>query len=230
MEEIMKISSIVILFAITLIHVFTVKSKDQSDPEHWMRLTANITKPLLLPAICLFYLVFAQSYKSLLLFALVFGWLGDIALMFESRSSNNTAFMSGLILFLIGHIFYCILFFQQSSPLLQNNILFIVLYLPYLVYCLVLFSYLLSDQTPGVVKVGVIIYSIVLTLMSFAGLTLLIYSPTLNSIFIFLGSLLFISSDSVLALKGIKGEKHLPEQYVLGSYVMAQLFIVIGNI
>lgn len=226
----MKILSIVILFAIAVIHIFTVKSQDQSNPKKWMFVVSKITKPMLLPALVLFYLAFAENYNPLLLCALFAGWVGDIALMGDPKSKNNIPFLTGLIFFLMGHVFYCILFFQQSIYLFQNNILFVVLYLPYLLLCLVLFSYLFSDQTPNVLKIGAIGYSLVLTLMSFAALSLLIYQPALTTVVIFLGSLFFISSDSVLALKNIGGKENLPEQYVLGSYVIAQLLIVLGNI
>lgn len=66
--------------------------------------------------------------------------------------------------------------------------------------------------------------------MSFAGLTVMIKSPGFAASVLFIGTLFFISSDSVLALKEIGKRKQLPEQYIFGSYIVSQLFIVLGSI
>ena len=136
--------------------------------------------------------------------------------------------MVGLLFFLVGHILYSILFFRGSNHLLQNYILIVLLYLPYLFLCLNLYPHVFTAGMGSVLKIGAVVYSLGLTLMSFASLSQLISSPRTGTLLVFVGSLFFVSSDSILALKNIGQKRYIQEISIMGTYIAAQLLIVMG--
>ncbi|HNL66268.1 MAG TPA: lysoplasmalogenase family protein, partial [Ferruginibacter sp.] len=71
-------------------------------------------KPLLMPALLLLmhYSPTAPG-KGLLMTGLVFAWLGDVLLMFESR--HALFFIFGLVSFLTTHVFYILYFLLIRS-------------------------------------------------------------------------------------------------------------------
>ncbi|MBT8340175.1 MAG: lysoplasmalogenase [Desulfatitalea sp.] len=221
---------IICFSTVALLQVFSVNYQDSEDPKRWKRRVAKITKPALMPALLWLYLSFASLPSSYIIAALCAGWLGDIALMIQpNKKMASTMFMVGLLFFLMGHIFYGICFFSQSATLFNKIPLFALMYLPYLIYCLVLYTYLFAPGVQPTLRIGAILYSIALTTMSFSGLTLLVFSPSTATAILFIGTLIFISSDSVLALKDIGQKKQLPDRYIIGSYIIAQMFIVMGT-
>ena len=82
------------------------------------------SKPFILISLWVWYLNEKSTLKKseLVIFALFFGWLGDILLM----NSGSLFFMMGLVSFLIAHIFLTIKFLK-IQPLKSNSInLFII--------------------------------------------------------------------------------------------------------
>ena len=103
-----------------------------------------IAKPFLLPCLVYWYINETNgamdSNCRLMVAGLLFCWLGDVLLMFES--SQPLFFIFGLVSFLIGHIFY-ILYFRKitSEPnkMAKQNLLIL---LPVIVYVFVLLNIL----------------------------------------------------------------------------------------
>ena len=97
---------IILYFAVLGADLFAVYNVNES--------LRYITKPLLMPFLTAFFIFqtknLASSLKKWIILALVFSWLGDVLLMFESANSNF--FIFGLTAFLIAHIFY-ILFYES---------------------------------------------------------------------------------------------------------------------
>jgi uncharacterized membrane protein YhhN len=228
-----EIAAIALFFLVSLLNVYS--SSGSKDSKSWLLFSRAITKILLVPVLFINYLVFAEQYDLLLVGALFFGWLGDISLEIpihnkDNQGAQNIFFMIGLLFFLAGHILYSILFYRGSNHLIESNILIILLYLPYLYYCLNLYPSIFPTGTNVALKTGAVIYSLGLTLMSFAALTQLISSPRTGTLLIFIGSLFFVSSDMILSLKDIGQKKDIQESMIMGTYIAAQLLIVMGNI
>src|SRR5262245_25420199 len=71
-----------------------------------------LSKPLIVISIAAYFYSQTRNARSPLrkwiLLALLFSWIGDVALMFQGRDPNF--FLAGLSSFLIAHIFYIIFF------------------------------------------------------------------------------------------------------------------------
>ena len=78
------------------------------------------SKPMLMPALCGYFLINAglRGSGKWIALALLFSWFGDVFLIFESR--NSAFFLFGLSAFLVAHIFY-ILFFSPRTYAGENK-------------------------------------------------------------------------------------------------------------
>ncbi len=194
-----------------------------------------ILKPLIMPCLAVL-LIYPKSTESmsenskfikLILFGFLFSWLGDIALMFDKINSNF--FLVGLGSFLIAHICY-ILAFYYSSKISASPTLFKekpYLFLPLLAYGGGLFYFLLPNLQDFTIPV--LIYTLVISLMACFALNRKNRVNTDSFKLIFYGSLLFVLSDSLIALNKFL----LPVPYsgfgVMLTYMLAQYLIMRGS-
>jgi uncharacterized membrane protein YhhN len=184
------------------------------------------TKPLLLLLLLLY--VTTQSFslvkgKWLLLAALFFSWMGDLFLLFDSSQPNF--FIFGLLSFLTAHLFYIIIFLQLKKSLHPNRKWSPIIILLLLLYTVSLFA--LLYPTLGDLKIPVIIYAGVLTSM------LLVAAHSFNwqtntGKWVIAGALLFVASDSLLAINKFYQPFNAAGLAIMATYGLAQLFIVIG--
>ncbi|MBX2962021.1 MAG: lysoplasmalogenase [Cyclobacteriaceae bacterium] len=191
----------------------------------------TFTKPALL-LLLLGYYFFASRSKMvalslLLMAALVFSWVGDVLLM----KPGELFFMLGLVSFLIAHVFYIFVFKQfrndDATSSLQGlqRIRFafpIVLYGTGLV--VVLYPAL------GELAVPVLIYASVLTLMVLNALFRFGRTSSASFAYVFGGAILFMISDSLLAVNKFLEPIKLAGFWIMLTYSGAQLLIVTGLI
>ncbi|HLK28854.1 MAG TPA: lysoplasmalogenase [Puia sp.] len=185
------------------------------------------TKPLLI--ILLFaYCIAAIKKKDklffLLLTALFFSFLGDIFLMFEKQASYW--FMVGLIGFLLAHIFYIILFLQikkQNQPKKKLNFLIALLTIAYTT-----FLFLLLKPSLGSLEIPVLVYAIVLSCMFLASFHAFDFSGQQFGRLCIIGALLFVASDSLLAINKFYQSFAGSGILVMLTYALAQLLIVLS--
>lgn len=184
-----------------------------------------ITKPLLMPFI-IFYYSFTVGFFSiylLLIIALLFGWLGDIFLMIEREEKW---FMLGLGSFLIGHIFYIILYALNIGNLFSFPLWGISLFIPQL--GIVLLFYIGIKGKMGDLAVPTSIYIITIFIMSVFALLLLAGLELTPFLFVYLGALLFMVSDGIIALNKFDSPIKKERVYVMMTYGLAQFFIATG--
>lgn len=182
------------------------------------------TKPALLISLMAFFYSESQQLSKLIrrftLLALGFSLLGDVLLLFVEQSANY--FMFGLIAFLIAHIMY-ILVFSKHRNKTKNPLVF---GLPLFIFAMSLF-YLLKNGL-GTMFIPVIIYMlIILTMVTMAFLR----KGMVNSIsynLVLIGGLLFLVSDSILALNKFYQPLPLSNLSIMTTYALAQYFIVKG--
>lgn len=192
---------LVIVFAVDLFFIF------DNQPE-----LRFFTKPLLLPLLILIYITRLKSEKiqldKLFLAGLVLSFFGDLFLLFK------WGFLPGLGSFLLAHVFYIISFRKKT----QNNIWKfwpIILGLFATTLLVFLFPYLKE------MKVPVIIYAIVISLMMYSAL------KTQNRNLI-IGALLFLISDTLLSINLFFQPLMILNLFVMITYVFAQWFLVRG--
>ncbi len=185
-----------------------------------------ITKPLLMPVLVVYFIInttaFTSPLKKWIVLALLFSWLGDVLLMFETL--NSSFFIFGLVAFLIAHIFY-ILFYQSVLRLenLKRNYWLIV---PVLIYYVSLI-YILNPHL-GEMKLPVRIYGAVISYMLIQALQIGRIKNSEAAWLMVFGAILFISSDSILALNKFYSSFGHAGILIMLTYGLAQLLIVLG--
>lgn len=184
-----------------------------------------ITKPFLIPLIAL-YVVFNKGYigNELVLSALFCGFVGDIALMWESK---RRFFKVGLIAFLIGHIIYIYLIAQKVDFLSvnkQNAILILILLTSGFVIFLTLRKKL-NSLSPLVITYIVTILTLLFLSINTYNNNSFLYKTDLLA-----GVILFTISDVLLSQSVFN--KNIPKAQVLimATYIPAQLLIILSLI
>lgn len=183
-------------------------------------------KPFLIPF--LFLAVYSCGdfpSKKFLLTALVFSWIGDVVLLFSDK--GEVYFIIGLVSFLLSHIAYIILFSKQLRIYSnRNKAIFWVGITAIIVYLMVMLAILLPRL--GDLKIPVIVYAIVLsTMLLFAFKGYLKWNSPAN-IYILLGAVVFVSSDSILALNKFYEPLKFSSLLIMSTYITAQYLIVVG--
>jgi len=187
-----------------------------------------ICKPLILITLGLYYWIKASQHRSILVLgAIFFSFGGDTLLMFDSLDA--IFFMFGLVSFLISHIFYMLAYRQHRDELFTDGlqgIQRIRLAFPIILagtgLVIVLYPVL------GALRFPVMAYALVLVLMVLNALFR--YGRTNNTSFwmVFGGALLFMVSDSLLAVN--KFLQPLPQSglLVMTTYITAQYLLLEG--
>ncbi|MFP4149220.1 MAG: lysoplasmalogenase [Nitriliruptoraceae bacterium] len=175
----------------------------------------TVTKPLLMPALALWAATSmpASRLRTLLLVALGWSWLGDVALM----PGGGTWFLLGLGAFLLAQLTYAGAFW----PYRQHSLLATpVRVLPYLVLLVGLPAVLWGDL--GALRVPVAVYATVIVSMA-------VLATGLNRA-TGIGAGLFVLSDALIAAGSVTAALRLPvhDLWVMLTYLAAQGLLAQG--
>ena len=187
-----------------------------------------ISKPLIVLSLLAYFLLrtkqVSSSLKNWVVGALVFSWLGDVLLLFESRDSLY--FILGLSAFLLAHVAYIIFFNQlrraEGIPIKP------LLFLPVLVYYIGLISLLYANL--GGMTLPVVVYGAVISTMLAMALHLKALKDSVAGALFLLGAALFVLSDSLLAVNKFLQPFAGAGLLIMLTYGLAQFFIVRGSI
>lgn len=192
-------------------------------------LVHRFSKPFLMPTLIGYY-VFSRQLKDfsiIFLLALFFSWAGDVFLMFQQADSSF--FIYGLTSFLIAHACYIFAYRQHRSddsihalqglhrvrfafPLLLAGTGLVVILYPHL----------------GDMKWPVLVYALVITLMALSALFRYGRTTMKSFALVFGGSILFMISDSLLAINKFIEPVALADFWIMLTYMAAQFLIVTG--
>jgi uncharacterized membrane protein YhhN len=163
---------------------------------------------------------------------LFFSWLGDIILQlgdteFAIKNSIDYLFIGGLASFLITQLIYMIAF---SLPKGKNimfttrvyQIILVILYGAIMLY----FLY----RSLGDMKVPVIAYTVIILLMLLSALNRYGKVNGLSYILVVIGAMLFVISDSLIAVNKFHMKINFAGVMIMITYVTAQYLIVLGCI
>ena len=184
----------------------------------------RFTKPALMPLLLFYILEYSKgrvTLKTLLLgLAILLSWLGDVALLYQS---NQLYFMIGLGLFLFAQITYVVVLKKSTFEDIRFDVLKI---LPFALFALVLFAILIPQA--GDLAIPIFVYGLVISVM--AGTARLRDGLTTRESYrmALYGSLLFLASDSVLAINKFYMEISIPGLWIMSTYAAAQLLLVQG--
>lgn len=187
------------------------------------------TKPLLMPLLALGYGLETRGRDTLsrwVLAALLFSWLGDIFLMLEDP--NGMYFIIGLVSFLTAHLCYIWYFARipaaEGQSFIRTRPVMLLAVLAYVVELI----YVLWPHLGGM-KLPVLVYGIVIGTMLCFALWQYGKIEARAAWLLMLGALLFVASDSLLAIN--KFRKPLPYGglWVMTTYILAQYAIARGS-
>ena len=184
-----------------------------------------ITKPLLMPVLALIvYYNSRYAKRSFILAALFFSFLGDSFLLLEDKYS--LFFIFGLVSFLITHILYIIFFLgikQNQSSILKKH--------PYIPLLILLYGtglVALLYPSLGTLKIPVMFYAAIICLMLVCSFYIYKSVPRGAGEQFIMGALLFVISDSLLALNKFYQPLPFAGLLIMSTYCAAQYLIVRG--
>ena len=183
-------------------------------------------KPFLLPFLLNLVYTFENfPTKKILLITLTFSWIGDIILMFADK--GQMYFIFGLVAFLISHIVYIILFNKQPQTEINKNKTVLWLGIGVIMlYLSVMITLLLPSL--GDLKTPVIIYALVISSMLLFAFKGSLHWMKPANISILLGAIIFVSSDTILAINKFYVNLPLAGFWIMITYLIAQLSITSG--
>src|SRR5687767_14096691 len=216
---------IIIFLALLVTDIVAVQTGQQ--------LQEKIVKPLLIPVLIIYFLneirnrkliPLAGRLKTWVLLALFFSWAGDVLLLFQDK--DPVFFLAGLSSFLLAHIFYIIFFHsvRVSENVGSKPVFLIILVIYYAGLIWWLNPYL------GDMKIPVRIYGIVISFMFMLALHMMFIPNKLAGRCMMLGALLFVLSDTILAINKFYKPFDLSGLIIMLTYGFAQLLIVTGAI
>lgn len=153
--------------------------------------------------------------------ALVFSLAGDIFLLVPARF-----FLFGLIAFFIGHVCYLIGFNQTMPPVDLGTLAILVgLGAAAAAFYSFIRKGLMRNPENAAMKLPVLAYTIILTLMAFSAIVTLLRPdwPVAAAVFAALGGTLFFISDSTLATETFVRRFSYSGVIVIVAYHLAQL-------
>ncbi|WP_106790742.1 lysoplasmalogenase [Aquimarina sp. Aq78] len=184
----------------------------------------GITKPSILGSLITFFLIHRKglgiSIFRLMILALLFSLAGDVLLLFVIQS--QLFFIAGLVMFLLAHVMYILVFLKKHNKHKKNKV-FLILTVAYGVGLFYLLYPGLGDML-----IPVMVYMVVILLMSNASYLREKRVSQVSYLMVFIGSLFFMVSDSILAVTMFYQPLPMSNIWIMTTYATAQLLIVLG--
>jgi uncharacterized membrane protein YhhN len=159
--------------------------------------------------------------------AVIFSWIGDMVLMIPGEKS----FMIGLGSFLIAQILYVFVYRQHRWDDLTNSLQGlqrIRFAFPVILAGAGLVTILYPHL--GELRIPVIIYALVITVMTINALLRFGRTNSTSFAMVFGGAILFMISDSILAINKFLDPIYMGEFWIMLCYISAQHLIIRGLI
>jgi uncharacterized membrane protein YhhN len=191
---------------------------------HYLNLTipAFVTKTLIMPPLMVIFIlnlkVGSNRLHKFMFAGLFFSWIGDVLLVM---------FMAGLGGFLLSLLMYAFVFFATPG---KNEVFHSRFYLiiPVLLYGFAMGFYLYDHL--GEMRLPVVVYETVMISMLAGAVSRIGKVNRTSYVMVLSGSILFIISDSVLAVNKFVDPVLLSTLIIMGTYIAAQWLITTGYI
>jgi uncharacterized membrane protein YhhN len=159
----------------------------------------------------------SSFYRYAIILGLLFSLAGDIFLMLPRDS-----FIQGLVSFFIAHLFYVAAFIYASGLDLP-----IVSMIPFALYGSLMLRLLWPHL--GKLRLPVVAYMMVILLMGWTATGRWIWTGQAGSLTAMAGAILFMASDSLLALDKFRGRFRSAQLLILSTYFAAQWLIALST-
>ena len=206
----------IILTLLTVVSALIQNRAKYRGPRHHVYIFKPLTTILILLNALQLGWADPSLYKYAILAGLVSSLAGDVFLMLPSDR-----FRAGLISFLIAHIFYIVAFTSETGFSFSWLSL-----LPFAIYGVVMFA-ILAPHT-GKMKLPMLAYVVVILIMAWQACARWGQTRGTGPLLAFLGAVLFVISDSVLALDRFRGKFKAARLLILVTYYSAQWLIAVS--
>lgn len=209
---------IVIYLVISLIHLFAIKYGNHN--------LALCSKWLLLPSLMMWVAFndFRIESKKILYLALIFSFFGDALLSLQFINSNF--FIFGLLAFFCAHCFYIWLNLNKIGAKFSVSIF--VAILPMLAWAIYLLR--MAHEKAGGLFIPVCAYSAILCGLYYSAIVAREKLSRTNWAILFYGIVLFIASDSMIAINKFIIKMPFFDFAIMFTYILAQFMIVYAYI
>jgi uncharacterized membrane protein YhhN len=198
---------------------FTISALEILAGTFGFREGVYITKPLIMLSIGIFYYFQRKgnlkNHDKIMLVAFFFSMLGDILLML----GKEEFFKFGLGSFMITHLCFIRVFYSQNG---RTNL---YVRLAIFIFGTIVFS-IIKNQVSSGLLVPVIIYLLAISIMAICALERKVNPESYRMVLI--GAVLFMISDSLIAIDKFAFSIPYPTLLIMGTYVLAQYFIAVG--
>ncbi len=212
-----------LIFAIIVIVELAGRLLDNIQMEYFV-------KPLIMIWIAIYFMLYTKksAFAIPVLLAFFFSWVGDNFLMMSGK--NELFFFGGVGGFFCAQIAYIYTFARFSENggkgKLQKNAWLAIFFFAYVAGMLIL----LFPGLEGMMKPIITIYALSLMLMSMMALNRSGRVGDASFKLVFVGSLLFLLSDSMIAFNKFHSDIPLAGFLIMLSYIAAQYLIMRGLI
>jgi uncharacterized membrane protein YhhN len=156
-----------------------------------------------------------SRYKVAIIAGLLFSLAGDVFLMLPSDR-----FVAGLVSFLVAHLFYIAAFTSGTGFGFSWRLL------PCAIYGILIFSILAPHL--GKMKLPVVVYMVVILVMAWQAWERWHQTGQSTALLASLGAVLFVVSDSALAVNRFRGPYKMARVLTLSTYFAAQWLIALS--
>jgi len=216
----MKRSGFLILFFLAcVLHLASLQGS-------WTSLE-SLTKPLIVLSLAGYYILNTPGRSVIFIVALAFCCLGDSLLLFQT--GNETFFILGLGSFLVAQAFLILSYREHclAQPGAESRgTQKVRLAFPVVLAGAGLVVVLLPSL--GNLKIPVMLYALILTLMVVSAIFRLGRTSDASFWMVLCGALLFMASDSLLAINKFLNPVAYASLWIMVTYCAAQFFIVEG--
>jgi len=176
----------------------------------------SICKPFIIPSLMAWYLAKTNAPNKLYLIALFFSFIGDVLLL-----DKINLFIFGIAAFLITQVIYIFIFSKGlAKASWQKKITSLV---PFLLFYSVLISVLAPNLNE--LLIPVMVYGIAISVFGTVALLNYLYDKNKNTLLLLQGAILFIVSDSMIALNKFHEEQSFYPVTIMLTYILAQYLI-----
>jgi uncharacterized membrane protein YhhN len=160
--------------------------------------------------------VAAPFYRYMIIIGLVCSLAGDVFLMLPSDR-----FVAGLVAFLLAHLFYIAAFVSEINALTWWPLM------PLVIYGMVIYAML--SPSLGKLKLPVVAYIVVILMMAWLAWERWSQTAQNGALLALVGAVLFVISDTILAINRFRGTFKLARALNLTTYFTAQ-WLIAGSV
>ncbi len=203
------------LFALdAAVQLFTCASKDRL-------MLRRVSKCLLMPLLAVCYCLFAAAPSALVITAILFGFAGDVVLLFRPR---RWALPAGMLAFATGHVFY-IVSLAQRFVVIPPWYMLALMAIVTVASAVTVMRYTWKGM-PRKLRPPSFLYMLIIGTMASTAILFAFFGVSDYRWLALPGGLLFAVSDAVLSIDAF----HHPVKYrniiVMTTYILAQTLIV----